>query len=605
MPEATARIGAAADNDLVLRFPGVSRYHAKIEVHSVGVRLVDVGSKNGLIVAGKRLTEVVLRLGEAVGLGRAVLRIEDSRTSDVHLAFETGVRHSSGVAGATPPEEYGDGAGAALRMIRELEAGGPRFSGRRRQQALQRAMSVLAASTLALCNAGPHTETNVSCIAGRLPQSDLVEFGACAFSSVVRTWRTLVERRGPVTAIFSGRASHFLMAVLNGSGAPWAEDFVGFMAEKLIGLPASQQEQRDEHATVCWPEQLEIPKGMVLATSEPMRRLLQQIAATVAPSQMDVLLLGETGTGKELFARMIHASGPTRKGPFAAVNCAAIPADLLEAELFGVHGRVATGVDPRPGLFTQTDGGSILLDEIGELPERLQAKLLRVLQEREVLPLGASRPRRVNVRVISASNRDLEARVAEGQFRADLYYRIRGLQFHIPPLRQRKDDIPALVVEFVTRGAEASRKTILGVSRSALAILVEHDWPGNVRELEGEIGRAVLVCPSGGAIQAEHLGTVRWLVEKKRTSTRHGEDHSEEIVNEPPNGTSQSWTLKQRVEVLEREQIARAMGVAGGNQSRAANLLGLTRNGLALKLKRYGIGGRPGPTGEAGRRSKA
>jgi transcriptional regulator with PAS, ATPase and Fis domain len=343
-------------------------------------------------------------------------------------------------------------------------------------------------------------------------------------------------------------------------------------------------------------EALEVPDAMIEGSSTAMRELMGQLRATVH-STLDVLLLGETGTGKELFARMVHASGPKREGPFVAINCAAIPSELLEAELFGVVGRVATGVDPRPGRFTQAGGGSIFLDEVGELPERLQAKLLRVLQEREVLPIGSSRPRKIDVRVISASNRDLARLVQERGFRADLYYRLRGLEFHIPPLRERREDLPELILTFASRASRKYRKRVQGVSRRALTQLMEYSWPGNVRELETEVERAVLLCPAGGTLESEHFGSIRWEEERQRSGS------SGEIAVAAPAslGSSSEGTdagaqaepdrrpLKERVDELERAAIAEALATTGGNKTRAAELLGITRNGLSLKMKRLGL----------------
>jgi transcriptional regulator with PAS, ATPase and Fis domain len=283
----------------------------------------------------------------------------------------------------------------------------------------------------------------------------------------------------------------------------------------------------------------------------------------------------------------VHASGPNASGPFVAINCAAIPSELLESELFGVHGRVATGVDPRPGLFIQADGGSIFLDQIGELAEPLQAKLLRVLQEREVLPLGASGPRKIDVRVIASSNRDLLQRTEESRFRADLYYRLRGLQFHIPPLRERREDIPALVLAFVTRASEAHHRRVQGVSRKALQLLMEHDWPGNVRELQSEVERAVLVCHRGGTLQAEQFGSVKWAVDRKSAAPSGADKPSATLPMAVPR--HDDGTLPERIDALERKAIKDTLRAARGNKSLAARMLGITRNGLAIKMKRLNI----------------
>jgi transcriptional regulator with PAS, ATPase and Fis domain len=298
----------------------------------------------------------------------------------------------------------------------------------------------------------------------------------------------------------------------------------------------------------------------------------------LARSDLSVLLTGETGTGKEMFARLIHDSSSRAAGPFIAINCAAIPAELLEYELFGIGGRVATGVDAREGFFVQAHGGTLFLDEIGDLPERLQPKLLRALQEREVLAVGGSAPRKVDVRAVAASNRDLERLVKEGLFRADLFYRLRGIELRLPPLRERREDLPALLLAFAARAAAKYGKRVRGVSRRALSTLLSHDWPGNVRELESLIERAVLLCPDGGTLQREHLGIVET-------------DHAEPIQTALPVALPgpEEETLQAQVDAVEREAILRALAAAKGNKSKAARLLGITRNGLALKMERLRI----------------
>ncbi|MBK6407779.1 MAG: sigma-54-dependent Fis family transcriptional regulator [Holophagales bacterium] len=334
--------------------------------------------------------------------------------------------------------------------------------------------------------------------------------------------------------------------------------------------------------------QLVLPEGMVRGDSIAMRGLLSQIAKTVH-SRIDVLIHGETGTGKELIAQLIHASGPTAGGPFVAINCAAIPAELLESELFGVRARVATGVDAQLGRILDANGGTLLLDEIGEMPLSLQPKLLRFLQEREVHSIGASKPEKVNVRVISISNRDLLEDSRAGRFRSDLFYRLRGLQFHVPPLRDRKEDIAGLVAALAARAAEEEGKQIRGISRKALDLLEAYDWPGNVRELQAEVHRAVLFCPAGALLGAEHFKTVDWAVRQGRS----GSAAERETLRPGQHLGGGGLELRDRVVKLEKEMIAAALAETAGNQTRAAKILGITRNGLALKLARLFPSGRP------------
>jgi len=578
LPRESVTLGSASENHFVLQVPGVSRVHARVEPVGEKLRLIDAGSRNGLFHSGMKVSDVLLEFGVAIQVGKALLSIEDASTSDVELGISIATprprrEEETAASDLKPPE----GPSAALRFIREQERKGDHFSGMRRLQFLQQARAILKASFVGVGHAAPDGELGFERFAGELPpdaQLDEILSGSHARKRSLTVSEVEVDGG---CALLARTNSRMAIAILGREARAWEQDFFAWVAEKVL-----HSEEAEAEESVVRLAGLAIPEGMVVGESESMRRLLAQIEATVQ-SELDVLLLGETGTGKELLARLIHASGPDPGGPFVAINCAAIPSELLESELFGVQGRVATGVDPRPGLFIQADGGSILLDEIGELPDRLQAKLLRVLQEREVLAIGSSRPRKIRVRVISASNRDLFDLVEDGAFRRDLFYRLRGLQFHLPPLRDRKEDIPALVGAFLERAARQYKKQIRGISRSSLRVLVEHDWPGNIRELESEIRRAALVCPAGGVLQPDHLGPIGSSVEKRRQEKELASP-AEEAAPLPV-----SATLQEKLEDVERVAIEQALKESKGNRSAAARLLGITRNGLAMKMARLGI----------------
>jgi len=228
-----------------------------------------------------------------------------------------------------------------------------------------------------------------------------------------------------------------------------------------------------------------------LASRSPLMQRLFEVLPAIAASPSTVLILGETGTGKEVMARTLHELSPRKEGPFVAVNCGALPDTLLESELFGYRAGAFTGANrDKPGRFAMAKGGTLLLDEIGEISPALQVRLLRVLQERSYEPLGATATEKADVRVMAASNRDLAARVREGKFREDLYYRINVVRLELPPLRRRMEDLPLLASQFVERFNRIQGKAVGGISREALALLMAHDWPGNVRELENIIERA-------------------------------------------------------------------------------------------------------------------
>jgi len=295
------------------------------------------------------------------------------------------------------------------------------------------------------------------------------------------------------------------------------------------------------------------------------------LAERIAGHDIAVLVAGESGTGKELLARAIHYNSPRATGAFVVENCGALPDTLLEAELFGHKKGAFTGAhEDRIGLFQQADGGTLFLDEIGDTSPLMQVKLLRALQEGEVRPIGSPRPVRVDVRVIAATNRDLEADVASGRFREDLYYRIAGMTLTMPPLRERPRDIPLIVDALLGKSALAGRC----FSPAATELLCRHRWPGNVRELHNEVLRA-LALADGDAMGPELL--------------------SPRLRAAPPRAPSADdgagGTLKERLARLEAELVRDALGRHRGNKTRVADELGLTRVGLRMKLERLGIDG--------------
>ncbi|GAM07855.1 acetoacetate metabolism regulatory protein AtoC [Geobacter sp. OR-1] len=287
-----------------------------------------------------------------------------------------------------------------------------------------------------------------------------------------------------------------------------------------------------------------------------------------------VLVLGESGTGKELIAKALHFNSVRRKGPFIAVNCGAIPENLLESELFGhVKGAFTDASCDKPGLFERADGGTLFLDEIGEMPLSLQVKLLRVLQEEEIRRVGASSAKKVDVRVVSATSRDLEADVIKGRFREDLYFRLNVFSLTLSPLRERTEDIPLLVDHFLNRYGDKFGKSGIRCSQSTMQLLLDYQWPGNVRELENTIERAVVVC-DGSTLGPE------CLPEKLR---RTSGGKLPEII--PPDCIS----LKRAEELLERAFIRKALAATGGNRSQAARILEISHRSLLYKLKEYKI----------------
>ena len=310
----------------------------------------------------------------------------------------------------------------------------------------------------------------------------------------------------------------------------------------------------------------------IVTASGKMEEALN-LVGRVAPSQATVLILGESGTGKELFARAIHYASPRAGKPLVKVNCAALPETLLESELFGHEKGAFTGaVARRVGRFEQADGGSIFLDEIGDLSPALQAKLLRVLQEKEIERVGSNQTLKIDVRVIAATNRNLEEAIRKGSFREDLYYRLNVVTLTLPPLRERKEDIPILVDHFLKKYSRENKKEVASTTKEVRDLLMQHEYPGNVREIENIIERAVVLC-RGNALTLQDLPLN--LRESKAEIPR----------GELREGTS----LPETLENLERQLVLRALERSGGIQTRAAEELGINERVLRYKMKKYKI----------------
>ncbi|HDM90379.1 MAG: hypothetical protein DRQ06_01985 [Candidatus Hydrothermota bacterium] len=307
------------------------------------------------------------------------------------------------------------------------------------------------------------------------------------------------------------------------------------------------------------------PLGAIVGDN-PRIKEIKEIITRIADEDFPVLLEGETGTGKELVARAIHALSSRAKQPFIAVNCGAIPESLMESEFFGHKRGAFTGaIADYEGLFRAADGGTLFLDEISEMPSHIQVKLLRVLENNEVRGIGETRTRKVDVRVIAATNRKVNEALRDGVLRLDLYYRISYVHIVLPPLRERKEDIPLLVEHFILKFNKIYRKKVKGITNKALEALQYYHWPGNVRELENVIGRA-FALGKGDIITVDDLPMDIW--------------DGKEAVN--PDGIIS-------VEEAEKNLIKKALSETGGNKTRAARLLGIGRKTLYMKIKKYGI----------------
>jgi two-component system response regulator AtoC len=346
--------------------------------------------------------------------------------------------------------------------------------------------------------------------------------------------------------------------------------------EIILTLKKAEERERLRKENVLLRREVEKKYSFdnIIGKSTKMQEIFRRIEK-IAEYKSTVLITGESGTGKELVAKAIHYRGPRRDLPFIAVNCGAIPGELLESELFGhVKGAFTGAVAAKKGLFTEADKGTIFLDEIGDLPLNLQVKLLRVLQEGEIRRVGDTRTSQVDVRVIAATAKDLLEEVHKGNFREDLYYRLNVVPFHLPPLRERREDIPLLVWHFLKKYSAETGKEIKEITPDAMNALVAYEWRGNVRELENVIERAV-VMSEGPIITTEYLpeGLVK--------------SASDIVLKIPESRISIKTTVKELVEMAEKELIARALAKTGNNRTRAAELLEISHRALMYKLKEY------------------
>ena len=347
-----------------------------------------------------------------------------------------------------------------------------------------------------------------------------------------------------------------------------------FSNDELLAICARAGESRElKVENTILKKELKKREGAVSGTPIGKARSFAdslKLARTVAPTDSTVLITGESGTGKEVLAKYMHQLSDRVDGPFLSINCGALPESLLESELFGhVKGSFTGAVKDRDGLLVAAEGGTFFLDEVGEMSPQTQVKLLRALQEREVIPVGATATVPVNVRIIAATNRDLEEQIRKGDFRSDLYYRLNVIAVHLPPLRERRDDIPVLAQHFLQKMAGPGGEPKV-LSDEAMDALNRHAWPGNVRELENALERAAVLSGNRAMIQVDTL------------PDRVREEPQERLVTEAP-------PANPPMEVIERAYIEWVMRAEGGNKSRAAEILGIDPSTLYRKIARYGL----------------
>jgi DNA-binding NtrC family response regulator len=519
-PRGEVVVGRGSDADVRVEEPRASRRHARLRLGDE-ILVEDLGSANGTRVRGRKLEPgkpVAVAAGEAIAIGALVLMVQLNRPPSARRA----------------PLSHAELEGRIDWECARGEGTGVGFSVARVATGARGAAEAAAADLRAV---------------------DVV--GRCGPGELGLLLPGLV---GP-PALKAARA--FAAAA---SAGP-SEVRVGVATYPQDGRNAAALLARAGERAEVSPSDAPAP---VTCVEESMQRLYA-LASRAAAGTIGVVILGETGVGKDVLARWIHDASPRAARPFVAVNCAALSESLLESELFGHERGAFTGAaQPKEGLLETAPGGTVFLDEVGELPPATQAKLLRVVETREVLRVGGVRARKVDVRFVAATNRDLEADVARGAFRRDLYFRLNGMTLSIPPLRERPRDLPLLAAAFVKALARgAGRRRAPTLSEGALAALGAHAWPGNVRELRNVLERALLLCDDD-AITEAHLPTESFAT-----------------ASEPPPPADVAEPSSEPA--AERARILAALAACGGNQSRAAKQLGISRKVLLARLDAYGV----------------
>ena len=593
------QLGSLATNEIVLPANGVSRVHARLTFVDGALDIEDLASKNGTFVAGRRIQKIQVAAGQVVRFGPVPLLFQKLHQDDTELAiaFEPAISDQTGTVPIVQSPVTGRGSKMARHWLRLIELFNMRLFSKLEGDigaalgVLVEELRVAGACVLEI----PEDQNPVVLAASgqvareatdelRRVFNDTKFSGASGLHPEV-TFQTAAEPAPMTFATLRSVGMDPLVLVLWGEfpGRVDSEQLLRVLVRMLVPCRPRLEASADSPRARDYPG-LVFPPDYVYAQSAAMAKIYR-LMQTLALGDLPILIIGETGVGKEYLAQILHFSSPRRRGPFVAINCAAIPAELLEAELFGIGEGVATGVSAKEGRLQLASGGTLLLDEIGDMSADLQAKLLRALQEKEVHPVGRD-PVAVDVRVLAATNQKLSKRIEDGSFRSDLYYRLAGYTLEIPPLRERPDDIPALVEHFLRRCAKDLGRPIRGLTVRALRLLCDYPWPGNVRELSNEVHRAVYLCPENRTVESSILSrTLRDFEPPSATDLARVEAEESQHLPAPVGLGLDSLNLDD----LERQAVEESLRRCRNNQVQAAKLLGISRQSLRRRMERIGL----------------
>ncbi len=540
-------LGCAEDCDIVLPHFTISRHHARLLTRGGGVEVLDLDSTNGTLLEGLRIEGAVLMApGQRIAFGSVEASLEEVAEKDLEAAVTVEERSHPRVPDESVRPETP--ATASLGAVK-------RFTLEHLPILLQNLARGSSPEEMAQA-VGCAVFDAVPCLSvevlARTASGESVVFAADRCGSSQRPPIEVPVSNGTLT-IHVGFAS----AAQERGYAPLVQ-----ACSTLISLAGGDGPVKAEAAAIIPVPVLPEPATVVTSV-----RKIYADSTRVARGEICVLIRGDSGTGKEVLARYIHRASLRREAPFVPLNCAALPRDLLEAELFGIERGTATGVEPRPGKFELADGGTLFLDEIADMVGETQAKILRVLQEGKVYRLGAQRQRSAKIRLISATNRDLHEMLSSGEFRTDLFHRIADWEVELPLLRERMADIPNLAAYFLAREARRRGLKDVGISRAAMETLATYHWPGNIRQLEREMARTALFLEDGQLVERSALAE---SIRRQEQATSVG-------------------PLEEILENAERRAIQRAVEAAAGNIHQAAQSLGIGQSTLYRRMRALGV----------------